>query len=160
LDSKEGELAGGGFGEGAHAKAEQAKRTGDEFLPAQQVAAKAIDFRGVGQGFFHGDLAREGGEVAIADFHLDGVRTEAAAFEAGADVVGLGAQAGAQNLPVVGVLQEGFLLTDALDLVAEFKRTVVLAKGKLFQGWPEGTDEGTQVARVILKVASVTRPTP
>ena len=77
----------GWVGEGGDSDAEEAQRAGDEAMAGEEEAGEAIDFRGGDDGFFEANLASEGGEVCVADFYLDGERTEAVAFEGQGDVV-------------------------------------------------------------------------
>jgi hypothetical protein len=65
------------------------------------------------------------------------VGTEPAVLEPGGDVRCLGPQAGAQHFPVICILEKGFLAADALDVIARLQRTVILARGKTLQLWPE-----------------------
>src|SRR5579863_1688021 len=50
---------------------------------------------------------------------------------------------------------KSFLATDAFDLIAKFKRTVILAKGELLESGAEGAGERTEIAAVILEIADV-----
>ncbi len=99
-------------------KTEQPQRMRHELLPAQEETAQPVNLAGLGQRVFHGDLARERREVAVAHLHLDRVRPQMAVLEPVGDVLGLLAQAGAEHFPAVGVLQEGLLAADALDFLS------------------------------------------
>ena len=104
-------------------------------------------------GVFDRDLARQGREIAVADFDLDRVGTQVAALESGGDVLGLRSQTSAKHLPVVGVVQEGLLAADALDLVTGVQAAVIPPEGKLLQFRPKRANQGAQVARIILQIA-------
>jgi len=106
----------------------------DQAVTGEKPAGEAIDFTGAGDGFLDRKLPGEGGEVAIADLDLHGAGAQVAPFEFARDVVGLLAQAGAKDGPVVGVVFEGVFGTDAFDIVAEFEGAIVLAPGELAKG--------------------------
>src|SRR5438045_130311 len=83
------ELARGGIGQAGGADADEAEGAGNEFIAREEPAAQAINLGRLGDGVLHGNLAREGGEVFIADFYLDGASGEFFALEAAGDFGGL-----------------------------------------------------------------------
>ena len=74
-------------------------------------------------------------------------------LEPGGDIRSLLLQTAAQNFAVFRVLQERFLPADAFDVVANFQRAVIVAKGELFEFGAKGTGERAQIAGIILEVA-------
>src|SRR5207249_4990767 len=101
----------------ADAQAEQAQGTRDQFLFRQEKARQPVDLLRFGHRLLHGNLPREGGEIAVADLHLNGLRRELLALELRRDAGGLIAQRFLQNVPVLSVAQEGFFAAETLDRV-------------------------------------------
>jgi len=151
-ESEQGELVGGWLAQAGDAQAEQTQRTVYQFFAGKEETAEPVNVGGFGQGIFDSDLTGEGGEIAVADFDLDGVSAQTAAFEAARYVFGLGAEAGAEDFAVVGVLEKGFFAADAFDFIAGMQWAVVLAARELAEGWAEGADEGAEIAGVILQI--------
>ena len=112
-------------------EAEQAQRTAHQFLSGEQKATQAVDLTGFCQRVLDRYLSRESGEVAVAQLDLDGVGAQAAAFEPGRNVLGLGPQTGPQHLAVFSIPEKGFLPANAFDFIAQLQRAVVLPQRKL-----------------------------
>src|SRR6185503_6525696 len=115
----------------------QSQRPRNKLLLPQQKTSEPIDILRFGDRFFHGDLPRERGEIAVADLDLHRFRREPAALELVRNFRRLFAQAPAQRRSIVRIMQKRFLAADALDFIAQFQRSVVVAEGELFQLWPE-----------------------
>ncbi len=62
------------------------------FSRPSRKTSQPVDLLGLRQRVFHGDLARERGEIAVAHLHLDRVRSQAAVLEPVRDVLRLLAQ--------------------------------------------------------------------
>src|SRR5689334_21558801 len=76
----------------ADAEAKQPQRARNQLLPRQEKTRQAIQFLRLGDGFFNGELASQGFEIAIPEFDLDSLRGEAFAFEFSQDIRCLVAQ--------------------------------------------------------------------
>src|SRR5262245_22854921 len=74
------------------------------------------------------------------------------AFEPGRNVRGLFSETGSKLLPVVGIAQERFFATDALDFVAGLQRAIIFSESELPQLWRPGTNQRTEISGVILEV--------
>src|SRR5438876_1135706 len=121
----------------ADAESNQSQRPRNKFFLPQQKTAEPIDILGFSDWFLHGKLPRQRGEIAVADFDLHRFRRDSAVFEPGRNVRCLFAQALAQRASIVCIAQKRFLAADAFDLIAQLQSAVVVAKGELFQLWPE-----------------------
>ena len=108
----------------------------------------------MGKRFLNRKLAREGGEITVADFHLHSVGTELPVLEPGGDISSLLLEAAPQNFAVFRVLQKRFLTADTFDVIANFQRAVIVAKGELFEFRAKGTGERAQIAGIILEVTN------
>lgn len=84
----------GGIAESADADAEEAERACDELVAGEEVTGETVDLLGGVDGFFDAELSGEGGEVAVADFDLDGACGELVFGEGLGDVVGHFAEGG------------------------------------------------------------------
>ena len=147
---QKGQLLAAGLAQIADAQAQQSQWARDEFFAPEEKTGEAINISGFCNGFLDGNLARERGEITVAEFHLHSVGAEAAAFHARRNIGGLFAQAMTEDFSIVGVVQEGFFVADAFYFVAQFQRAIVFAESKTFQDGTEGTDERAEIARVIL----------
>ncbi len=78
-----------GLDEMADPKPDQSEGAMDEVFATEQPAAHAIDFASLGCRFFDRDLAAQGGEIAVAHFHLNGVSGETSSVEFLNDFSGL-----------------------------------------------------------------------
>ena len=136
----------------AHSQAQESKGARDQSFPPEQEASEAINFACLGQGILYAELPGEGSEIAVAHLNLHGVGTESAPFQFRCNVVRLGLQAGAEDWPIVGIVEEGLLSADALDFITRFQRAVVLAESELFQARCERPDQSSQITRGILQI--------
>src|SRR5438552_17944460 len=65
----------------AYAKTNQSQWPRNKLFLPQQKTSEPIDVLSFGDRFFDGDLPRERGEIAVADFDLNRFRRDSAAFE-------------------------------------------------------------------------------
>src|SRR6185369_17419365 len=134
--SKQNQLLTGRLGQPADTKPEQAERSRNQLVPAQQKAAQPINVVRLADRLPDGDLAGEGREIAVADFHLHGLRAETFVFELGGNFVSLFAQTAAQHFSIRGVAQKSVFAADAFDFVTQLQRPIILAKSKTLENRP------------------------
>ena len=84
----------------ADARTEQPQRAMHEFLPRQQSAAEPVDIPRLVQRFLHGQLPREGREIAVAHLHLHRERREPVLRQFAREILCLFPQTGPQRWPV------------------------------------------------------------
>src|SRR2546421_10953177 len=133
----------------ADTNSDQPQRPRHQFFLRQKKTTEPINVPRFGDWFLDRDLPRARGEIAVTDFDLHSLRGEAAAFKFTRNFRSLFAQTFALRWPLVRVAQEGFFAADALDLIAQFERTVVFAERKLLQLRPKRAGQRPQVGRII-----------
>jgi hypothetical protein len=101
----------------------------DELVSSEEPAGEAVNHRAIADGLLDGDLPREGGEVAVANLHLHSARGEAALLHARGNLVCLLAQTLSKSGSMGGVSQKGVFAADALHIIAELERAIILAHG-------------------------------
>jgi hypothetical protein len=102
-------------------------------VAGEEPAGKPIDHGFVRDGFFDGDLPRQGGEITVTDFDLHGAGCQSALLHPGGDFIGLLAETIPQGWSMRGVSEEGIFTADALHIISELEGAVVLSKGHFFQ---------------------------